>query len=281
MTLNTPTQEANSSLVLWDGSLPNARGVIATHYQTQVPINTQIAQATVLLNLITTQDTNAFNDMHGISSPAPMLVQVPGTSSVRFVACLAKYLTNPLQHPTGHKLHGWFLAISEDLRKSSDTPRRTVLLPDDVLKTNMVLTPTEQAFKAKLKQKHTEDDTNAADDSTQWFKHDDVGNNRSSQAKVCPLPHFLAYDAFAEDVTAQVLWERVCEHEDIHEGNGVLFTSIKEFFQAVHTKHRANQESTAPPPLRLFNLCPHEDSIPWAEGRLTLGGSTLVTSVKL
>ena len=53
----------------------------------------------------------------------------------------AKFLADPIIHPTGHPLQGLFLSIGEDLLEPTDTPH-AIVLPDDALKTNMVkITP--------------------------------------------------------------------------------------------------------------------------------------------
>ena len=268
MTLTDSTQPPYTPLI-WDATLPGAEGVIATHYHTNVPPNDQIQQSAALYRLIKAQDPTGFDALQSITTPAPLLIQNPGKSTVRFIMGTAKFLADPIIHPTGHPLQGLFLSIGEDLLEPTDTPR-AIVLPDDALKTNMVKIPTATHFRAKMAQKAAEQPDGgqgAQFDSTQWFKHNDSNTILCSLAKICPLPPFLAYDAFLENVTAHVIWERVVYHEDNHPQEAEYFTAVKNFLQGVHTKHLSAQSSTSVP-RDTFERRPHRDAIKWAKARL-------------
>ncbi len=267
MTINETTQTAYTPLI-WDATLPRAEGVTAVHYQTNVPTNDQIQQSAALFSLLQAQDHTAFDALHSITTPAPMLIQNPGKNTVRFIMGTAKFLADPLHHPSGHELQGRFLAIGEDLLEPTDTPR-PLILPDDALKTNMVKVPTETQFAAKMAQKATElDAAEGQFDTTQWFKHSDAGTILHPLAKVCPMPPFLAYDAFVDNITAHIIWERICYHEDAHPSQAAMFKGIKSFLQeGVHTKHLTSQASTAVP-RDTFERRPHRDAVAWAKTRL-------------
>ena len=148
MTLTDSTQAPYTPLI-WDATLPRAEGVIATHFHNNVPTNDQVQQSSALFRLILAQDQSAFDALQSITTPAPMLIQNPGKNTVRFVMGTAKFLADPIRHPTGHPLQGSFLAIGEDLVEPADTPR-AIILPDDALKTNMVKVPTAPQFIAKV-----------------------------------------------------------------------------------------------------------------------------------
>ncbi len=153
--------------------------MIATHYHNNVPTNDQVQQSAALFRLISAQDQTAFDALQSITTPAPMLIQNPGTNTVRFIMGTAKFLADPIRHPTGHPLQSSFLAIlGEDLVEQADTPRAIILL-DDVLKTNMVKIPTAPQFSAKHTQKAAElpdggGTAGAQFNTSQWFKHSPV-----------------------------------------------------------------------------------------------------------
>ncbi len=111
----------------------------------------------------------------------------------------------------------------------------------------MVKIPTVTHFCAKMAQKAAEQPDGgqgAQFDSTQWFKHNDTNTILCSLTKICPLPPFLAYDAFLENVTAHVIWERVVFHEDNHPQEAEYFRSeitvaALEFFVEMMTSKRS------------------------------------------
>ena len=270
MTLTDSTQAPYTPLI-WDATLPRAEGVIATHFHNNVPTNDQVHQSAALFRLINAQDQTAFDALQSITTPAPMLIQNPGTNTVRFIMGTAKFLADPIRHPTGHPLQSSFLAIGEDLVEHADTPR-AIILPDDVLKTNMVKIPTAPQFRAKLTQKAAElpeggGTAGAQFDTSQWFKHSDAGTVLFPLAKLCPAPPFLAYDAFLDNVAAHIVWERIAFHEDQHPQEAEFFTGVKHFLQGVHTKHLTAQCSTSVP-RDTFQRRPHRDATQWAKTRL-------------
>ena len=115
MTLTDTTQAAYTPLI-WDAMLPRAEGVIATHYHNNVPTNDQVQQSAALFGLISAQDQTAFDALHSITTPAPMLIQNPGTNTVRFIIGTAKFLADPIRHPTpGHPLQSSFPPLAKIL----------------------------------------------------------------------------------------------------------------------------------------------------------------------
>ncbi len=227
MTLTDTTQAPYTPLI-WDATLPGAEGMIATHYHNNLPTNDQVQQSAALFRLIIAQDQSAFDALQSITMLAVMLIQNPGKNRVHFIMGKAKFLADPIRHPTGHPLQegSSFLAIGEDLVEPADTPQ-AIILPDNVLKTSMVNIPMAPQFIAKITQKAAElpDGGTAAGaqfDSTpcQWFKHSDAGTILCPLTKMCPLPHFLAYDAFLDNVTVHIIWERIAFHEDKQGGAG-------------------------------------------------------------
>ncbi len=231
MTSLTDSTQAPYTPLIWDAMLPRAEGVIAMHYHNKVPTNNQVQQSSALFRLISAQDQTVFDALQSITTPAPMLIQNPGTNTVHFIMGAAKFLANPIRHPTGHPLQGSFLAIGKDLVEQGDTPR-AIILPDDALKTNMVKIPTAPQFSAKLTQKATKlrdggGTTGAQFDTSQWFKHSDAGTI------LCPVPPFLAYDAFLDNVAAHIVWERIAFHEDQHPQEAEFFKGVQNFLQGV------------------------------------------------
>ena len=126
--------------VAWDGSHPLANSVLARHYSASTSPLQQHEEATKLHAMIIQQDHTVFDALNSVPTPSAMLVQRTGSCKLRVVFGIAKYIGNPLAPPNG--LHGKFLALSADLVSPGDTPQ-AILLPDDVLKTNVVEIPND------------------------------------------------------------------------------------------------------------------------------------------
>ncbi len=189
--------------MVWDSTLPKANSVIASTYANATTPKDQYTEASKLNTMIIEQNHQTFDTplLHSITSPAAaMLVQVTtSTCQLRVIFGLAKYVANPLA--SDMSLHGLYFAIGEDLTSPTDAPL-AVHLPDDVLKTNQVQIPTDQAFEDMLGTKSAAQ-SNCHLDTEQWFKVS-TATTRATLAKAVPIPLYLAYDACASDIMAHV-----------------------------------------------------------------------------
>ena len=70
---------------------------------------------------------------------------------------------------------------------------------------------------------------------TSLFQQNGVKENMVNSAKVAPLPSYLAYDAFTNDVPAHIIWEiiQMTDQEDMEE----VFEYTKNFLMASHVNH--------------------------------------------
>ena len=250
--------------MVWDSTLPKANSVIASTYANATTPKDQYTEASKLNTMIIEQNHQTFDTLHSITSPAAMLVQVTGTCQLRVIFGLAKYVANPLA--SDMSLHGLYFAIGEDLTSPTDTPL-AVHLPDDVLKTNQVQIPTDQAFEDMLGTKSAAQ-SNCHLDTEQWFKVS-TATTRATLAKAVPIPLYLAYDACTSDIAAHVLWERCkVELEALPEGeDDAILRTIMAFCKATHTKvGGASTKTVALPPQQLNQrLC--EDAKRWIKAR--------------
>ncbi len=250
--------------VAWNGTFPLPSSIFASaHAAANTPAE-QYSEAAKLNQMITDQNHDVFNTLHSIPSPIAMLVQVGGTCNLRIIFGLAKYIMNPLAPDNG--LNGTYLAVGEDLRGPGDSAR-AVELPVDILKTNMVKMPTDNAFMDALTTKATTQ-TNVEHDRTQWFKTS-TATTQAQVAKAVPIPLCIAFDACRRDVTAQVIFERCAvelEAQSTNAENTTLLRTIMNFCKAAHTTHNKGTETNALP-LQQLSLRLHDDAHVWAQAR--------------
>ncbi len=238
--------------VAWDGSHPIANSVLARHYSASTTPLQQHEEATKLHAMIVQQDHTVFDALNSVPTPSAMLVQHTGSCKIRVIFGIAKYVGNPLAPPNG--LHGKFLALGADLVSPGNTPQ-AILLPDDVLKTNVVDVPSDTEFLNALNEKAGAVNT-VQHDATQWFKSGTV-QGRATLPKAMPIPLHLAFDACLGDVTAHVLFERCKLQLEVHEGDDdSLLRAIMAFCKAAHTKHNANRPTTAIPSAQFSERLP-------------------------
>ncbi len=249
--------------VAWDGSHPIANSVIAKHYAAATSPVQQHEEATKLQAMIIQQDHSVFDALNSVPTPSAMLVQRTGSCKLRVIFGIAKYIGNPMAPPNG--LHGQFMALGADLVSPSDTPQ-AILLPDDVLKTNVVEVPSDADFLSALNSK-AGTSTNIQHDTTQWFKSG-TAQGRATLPRAMPIPLHLAMDACLGDVTAHVLFERCKVQLEIHEGeDDSLLRAVMAFCKAAHTKHNAGRPTTTAIPAALFSERLHPDAHKWAAAR--------------
>lgn len=248
----------------WNGVFPAASSIIASYLATANSVADQFQEATKLNTMIINQDNRLAESLHSITSPLAMLIQVPGTCTLRVIFGLSKYVENPLAPANG--LHGKFLALGEDVTDPMDTPN-PVHLPDDILTSQVVGVPSDAVFLAELTRRATST-TDVQHDQTQWFKSSTV-TGRATLAKVVPIPLYLAYDLCQSDVTAHTLWERCkIELEALQDqDDGAILRTIMAFCKATHTKHGVNNATTSLPMLQLSQKV-HPDAKVWAKARV-------------
>ena len=126
-----------------------------------------------------------------------LLVKVSGTNKVQFAYGINILLGSPLE--TERALEGHFLAFHDYI---DDTSKQTwvIFIPKDALKIQGVYIPSIEAFDAKLKLKKYSTKTWVATKTTTTIM---------GLAKLHPLPAFLAYDYFNEDIPAYIIYERI------------------------------------------------------------------------
>ena len=214
----------------WDEneSLPSPSGLFGKHIEANKDINTQISEAKLFLDFIQKEDQSSYGALASTTTPTPLLIKVPGTHRVRLLTGITPYMQDPFE-PEPSQLIGQFLAILQDIdRKEQEA--QVIRLPNDILKINNIMAPTPLQFETKLKQK---DDNGAG---KPWFKQDAVKDNNIPLALVCPLPPYLAYDAFTDDIPAHIIWERI-KCADWTTNTSPIFKHACNFLAAVHTQH--------------------------------------------
>ena len=226
--------------VFSDGTLPTPRGKLGQAISTRFSVEQQKLEAAKMLEIIKTTSVAQQSKLVLMRSPAPLLIQVPDTNTVRAIHGLAPFLGDPLAPPS--ELEGTLLAFDGDIDDDNELPR-VIKLPLELLTPETVIVPTQTFLEQKILEK-------PADNGSKWFKASTLDTTNKTEvalAKVIPCPLFMAYDALAEDVPAHVIWERFRSTE--LQGHPVpqWSTDIKHFLAAAMTTHRADMKSIAVP----------------------------------
>ena len=211
-----------------DETLPEPAGVFGKTIKAEKSNEQQCYEASKMLEFIETEGTDHYNNLVTTSTPIPLLIKVPGTHTVRFITGLAPFVED-IFTPQKSPLSNHFLAIVQDIDNIKEDAV-IIRLPPNILKVNAVMAPTKEKFQSKLK---TGEDTATG---TSWFQQNAVKDNTVEVAKVAPLPPYLAYDAFTEDIPAHLIWERIQMTEQDDNMDDV-FEYTKNFLMAAHVNY--------------------------------------------
>jgi hypothetical protein len=135
--------------VYWDGDLPEGLYGKAIH-DAKTPAQ-QRQEATQLFKFLYNSDGECNYDiLNNMTSPAPFLIQVPGTNMVRFICGIAPYRGDPFSSQPISKVEGQLLGLLHEPAVAGETPK-VVELPEELLNLYEVTLPTEEEFTKKLK----------------------------------------------------------------------------------------------------------------------------------
>ncbi len=127
-----------------------------------------------------------------------------------------------------------------------------ILGPDDVLKTNQVQIPTDQAFEEMLGTKSAAQ-SNCHLDTEQWFKAS-TATTRATLAKAVPIPLYLAYDACtSSNIAALGMLQSQIGSNTKREDDAIL-RKVVAFYKARHTTTKVggtSNKTVALPPQQL------------------------------
>ena len=215
-----------------DETLPEPTGVFGKTIKAEKSHEQQRYEAIKMLEFIEMDGTKDYNSLATTSTPLPLLIKVPGTHTVRFITGLAPFVQD-LFSPDQSPLVDHFLAIVQDIDNIKEDAV-AIRLPPNILKVNAVMAPTTEKFVTKIR---LGEDTATG---TSWFQQNSVKENTVDVAKVAPLPPYLAYDAFTDDIPAHVIWERIqmTDQEDMEE----VFEYTQNFLMAAHVNHNTTNE---------------------------------------
>jgi hypothetical protein len=239
-----------------DDYLPSPFGKFGKEIEATKSKEKQQFEAKAMLTFLNTEGTAHHTSLTTTSTPTPLLIKVPGTHMVRFITGLAPYVNDPFSNTTSH-LEGHFLAIMQDIDNVNEDAA-IIRLPGNILRVSAVMTPTVDQFKAKL-----ETGEEPASGTT-WFQQNPVKDNTADLAKVAPLPPYLAYDAFTDDLPAHILWERI-ELENV-EGMEEVFKYAQNFLMATHVSHNSTNANNLQVDSQYFMERPSIEAKQW--GRL-------------
>ena len=179
-----------------------------------------------------------YPQVNAIRDPLSLKFKVPGTNKVRFFYELNIFLGYLLEAKPVLERH--FLACHEYINYTPKQPWAFVL-PKDALKIQDLDIPSIEAFDDKLKLKKNSTKT--------WFTTK-TANMVMCIAKILPLPVFLEYDAFNEDIPAQNIYEQIQEIDEEDNPN-LYYAVVKGFLWAVHTYQKVSV-ATVEIPAQLF-----------------------------
>ena len=243
----------------WDGSMPAPAGIFSMDIHAGDPPAAQRDAAIRLQTFLKGAAVEDLGYLAGTRTPAPMLLQVPGTNKVRFITGLAPFLGDPLAPPS--PLHNTLLALDQDIDDCGEPPK-VLRLPDDTLKIHRVLVPEISVVIEDLKDKKE-------DKGKAWYTEAKVRDKTHCKvAKMVPCPAYVGYDAFVEDVSAIVLLECVLTLQTDNNTHEVksMWDWVINFLCAVLTKH--NKSNTVQIPNEYFAERQHKDAKQWGKDRV-------------
>ena len=246
--------------VYWDGSMPAPTGIFSQDIHAREPPAAQRDAAIRLQTFLKGAATEDLGYLAGTRTPAPMLLQVPGTNKVRFITGLAPFLGDPLAPPS--PLSNTLLALDQDIDHSGEPPK-VMRLPNDTLKIQRVLAPEISVVVEDLKDKKE-------DEGKAWYTEATVRDKTHCEvAKTVPCPAYVAYDAFVEDVSAVILLERILTLQNDTNTDEVksMWDWVITFLCAVLTKHNT-KSNTVQIPHEYFAARQHKDAKTWGKDRV-------------
>ena len=223
-----------------DGTLPIPQGTLGSTISARFSVEQQKLEAAKMLEIIKTASVAQQSKLVLMRSPAPLLIKIPDTNTVRAIHGLAPFLGDPLAPPS--VLEGTLLAFDGDIEDTSELPR-VIKLPSNLITPEKVIVPTQAHLESKILEKPN-------DTGTHWFKASALSDDTKTEvtlAKAIPCPLFMAYDAMTEDVPAHILWERVRALELPGQTVPQWTVDIKHFLAAAMTTHRADMKSIEVP----------------------------------
>ena len=251
-----------------DEGLPAPFGKLSQIIESEKSHEEQRFEAKKMLDFIKSEDIDHYSSLLNTSTPTPLLIKVPGTHTVRFITGLAPYINDPFSSHRS-QLADHFLAIMQDI-DIIDEDVTTIRLPKDILKLNAIMSPTETQFITKLE---LNEDTPTG---TSWFQQNPVKENTYDLAKVAPLPPYLAYDAFTEDVPAHLIWERIqmADQENMED----VFTYTKNFLMTAHVNHNITNNKNLQIDSQYFMERQNNEAKQWGQKRASTIYPTIAAS---
>ena len=242
-----------------EAGLPNPEGQFGKHLQREKTERAQREEATRMLTfMLTNPSIDKMGALSTTTAPTPLLIKAPGNNNkVRFILGIAPVLSDPFMAHIS-PLEGKLLAISQDISLATETTL-PITLPDNIMEVKVIKAPSPEAFLAKMA---LNDDRG---DGKKWFVERSVTATVEIPPAI-PLPAYIAYDAFSEDVEAHIIWERLqCTN---FEGAEEVKETALQFLRAAHTAH--NQDSNK---VQLANeIFTQRPTLPgkqWAKERVT------------
>jgi hypothetical protein len=179
---------------------------------------------------------------------------------VCFICAIAPYKGDLFSGQPIFKVEGKLLGLLHKPATGGETPT-VVEQPDELLHLHEVILPTEKEFTAKLT---VYLENNKDEDGTLRFKESNV-TAKFKLPSAMPCPAYLAYDAFMDDISAPILWERIKVEEAMWQCTE-LFHGIKAFLIAANTKPNKGY-STVAILTRLFIQRANPDALTWGRAQ--------------
>ena len=208
--------------VVWDGTIkpPNANVAKELH---KISLHDQRKNAQTFFDFLERDGDGsylAFNEAN--NAPMAALYQLPAQKMVRLFYMPGYGANGVLQHNNG--INGKVLGLTLDGGEATGPPN-PVLLPNTVLKKATVPAMTEDLFTNAIT-------TAGATYTYPLLRKNQVTANTVDIYKIAPIPPYLVYDGFGNDLDAAEVLERVLGSADT---NTSVFTHLKEFLRAVLT----------------------------------------------
>ena len=190
---STSTAEYNNNV--WDGELPSATGVTAKEFE-----KTSTADQTTLATSVYTfliDQTSTLAQLNSEQRLFTIMINIPQSNLIKIIYGLAIGTSGIGEtSPNDNKI----LALTGEGNSIVGCPT-AIVLPNSIRNIATLKCPTDTAIQTAL-------ETN----TTNWYrvKTCNIGDDSTKDIMQCaPIPSFLVYDGFNNDLEAEVIYERI------------------------------------------------------------------------
>ena len=187
------TAEYNNNV--WDGELPSATGTTAKEFE-KIATAEQTALASAIHGFLTNRESQ-LTQLNAEQRLFTVMVNIPQTNLIKIIYGMSIGTSGIGETaPNDNKI----LALTGEGNSTVGCPQ-AIILPNSLRNKITLKCPTDQVVQVALQT-----------ETTNWYRvrTGNIADDNTAEIMQCaPIPAFLVYDGFNQDIQAEVLYERV------------------------------------------------------------------------